>query len=264
MESRHVLAAFLVAIALPWAGGEAHAQGPAMAPLALAQERAPAEVKPGDDFFAYANGEWLRPATIPPGKGPWGARNELEERAGQLLASRSREPPAAGGGFHAAYFNEAGIESRGLVPIAPQLKSIDQTRDKAALARWLGKHLRADVDPVNPGGYHSSHLRARRVLRHQWRNELRGLPGARRARPGRPREVPGRCGRDAGGEVPVPRPLARMLQARASTGRPTRRGGAGARNRPRPGRTPPPRRRRWTTTPTTCGGARNSTSRRPE
>src|SRR6476646_12037004 len=37
-----------------------------------------ASIKPGDDFFAYANGGWLKSTALPAGKERWGARDELE------------------------------------------------------------------------------------------------------------------------------------------------------------------------------------------
>ncbi len=144
-----------------------HAQTPAAAAaVAAAEDGVDISVKPGDDFFSYANGEWLSSTQIPPGKDRWGARNQIAERAAQQLTQVIREATAAGVGspgrkvadFHAAYLDEARIEKKGLAPIAPLLKSVDRLRDKAALARWLGGHLRADVDPLNSGVYDSSHL----------------------------------------------------------------------------------------------------------
>jgi putative endopeptidase len=131
-----------------------------------ADDRLDSSVKPGDDFFSYANGPWLSATEIPPGQGRWGARNQIAELAAQQLAQVIREASAAGAGsagrkvadFHAAYLDEAGIEKKGLAPIAPLLKSVDRLRDKTALAQWLGGHLGADVDPLGTGVYDSSHL----------------------------------------------------------------------------------------------------------
>src|SRR2546425_697246 len=38
-----------------------------------------ATVKPGDDFFKYANGAWLRKNPIPPAYSSWGIGNVVEE-----------------------------------------------------------------------------------------------------------------------------------------------------------------------------------------
>ena len=133
--------------------------GPAETGLDLA-------IKPGDDFFAYANGEWLKATAIPAGKLRWGARDEISAKAKQQVAAvitSAGASPADPAGrkvadFHAAYLNGAAIEAQGLVPLAPLLKSVADVPDKTALARWLGRHLRADVDPLSLGVFESSQL----------------------------------------------------------------------------------------------------------
>ena len=42
-------------------------------------------VKPGDDFFQYANGTWIKRTEIPPEYSRWGAFNELIERNNDAL-----------------------------------------------------------------------------------------------------------------------------------------------------------------------------------
>jgi putative endopeptidase len=126
---------------------------------ARAEDGVDAGVKPGDDFFAYANGDWLRATAIPPGKSRWSARNEIAERATEQVTKVIRDAPAGNvARFRDAYLDEAGIERKGLSPIAPLLKGIEGVKDKAALARWLGAQLRADVDPLNVGVFDSPNL----------------------------------------------------------------------------------------------------------
>src|SRR5690242_16070205 len=36
-------------------------------------------IRPGDDFFAYANGSWLEATQIPDGRPRWNARDEINE-----------------------------------------------------------------------------------------------------------------------------------------------------------------------------------------
>jgi predicted metalloendopeptidase len=157
----------LAAMALVFPGRSARAQTPTAAAVAAPEDGVDAGVKPGDDFFGYANGEWLRSTQIPPGKGRWGARNQIAELTAQQLAQVIREAPSSDAiaspgrkvaAFHAAYLDEARIEKKGLAPIAPLLKSVDRLRDKTALARWLGGQLRADVDPLGVGIFDSAHL----------------------------------------------------------------------------------------------------------
>ena len=85
------------------------------------RRRSDASIKPGDDFFAYANGGWLKATAIPAGKERWGARDELEELTRRRIAKLLDDAGAAPAGsaarkvadFRAAYLNEAAIEARG-------------------------------------------------------------------------------------------------------------------------------------------------------
>ena len=121
-------------------------------------------IQPGDDFFAYANGAWLKATEIPAGKERWNARDEIDELTRQQIAKLLDDAGAAPAGsiarkvadFRAAYLNEAAIEARGIAPLKPLLDSIDRVRDKAELTRLLGRGLAADVDPLNWGVYRSS------------------------------------------------------------------------------------------------------------
>jgi putative endopeptidase len=125
-----------------------------------------AQARPGDDFFSYANGAWLKATVIPAGKGRWGARDEIAERTRQQVLDLLDHAKIAAAGsdarqvadFRAAYLNEAAIEARGLAPLKPLLDRIDRVNDKTALTRLLGSELRADVDPMNLGVYDSSHI----------------------------------------------------------------------------------------------------------
>jgi putative endopeptidase len=123
-------------------------------------------VRPGDDFFAFANGSWLRSTAIPPGKNRWTVRNEIDEltrqQIAQLVDHAGAEPVGSTArkvaDFRAAWLNEDAIEGKGLAPLKPMLDSIDRVEDKAALTRFLGRGLGTDVDPLNWGVYRSSHL----------------------------------------------------------------------------------------------------------
>ncbi|MES2176903.1 MAG: M13 family metallopeptidase [Gemmatimonadota bacterium] len=125
-----------------------------------------ASIKPGDDFFAYANGAWLEATEIPQGKERWGARDETNELTRQRIARVFDEARSAPRGstarkvadFHAAWLNEGAIEARGVSPIKAQLERIESITDKGTLTRALGHRVRADVDPLNWAVYESSSL----------------------------------------------------------------------------------------------------------
>jgi len=123
-----------------------------------------ASITPGDDFFAYANGDWLKATTIPAGKQRWGARDELEEQARRRVAELLNAASAAPAGsaahkvadFRAAYLDEAAIEAKGLAPLKPLIDPIAKLSDKAELTRILARGMHADVDPLGFGVYQSA------------------------------------------------------------------------------------------------------------
>jgi putative endopeptidase len=92
-------------------------------------------VKPGDDFYQYANGGWLERTPIPPEYSRWGSFQELVERNyatlhGILEESRAqvtKGDAAAGnvwqlvGQFYASGMNEEQIDSAGAAPLQPIL-----------------------------------------------------------------------------------------------------------------------------------------------
>jgi predicted metalloendopeptidase len=136
----------------------------AAAPIAAPAQQA---VLPGDDFFTYINSDWLATTEIPADRSSWGAGGALMEdtnaRLRALVEAAAADPGADGerrkiGLFYASMMDEAGIEAKGIKPLAPLLKNIDAIRDKTALARALGASLRADVDALNSTKFYTENL----------------------------------------------------------------------------------------------------------
>jgi len=125
-----------------------------------------ASIKPGDDFFAYANGGWLKTAVIPPGKDRWTVRDDINDLTRRQVAAiledaRTSRPGSLGrkvADFRLALLNESAIGKNGIAAIAPLLARIESVADTRALARLLGSTMRADVDPLNMGIYTSASL----------------------------------------------------------------------------------------------------------
>jgi len=121
-------------------------------------------LKPGDDFFAYANGVWLARAVIPPGHDRWAVRDEINARTRQQMDALLDDAAKAPAGslarkvadFRAAFLNEKAIEERGVTPLKPVFTQIDAAKDKLALTRLLGGTMQSDVDPLNFGVYGSA------------------------------------------------------------------------------------------------------------
>ena len=125
-------------------------------------------VKPGDDFYQYANGEYLKRTEIPPDRAAVGVFNKLADlankRTADLIEEIAKSNPAAGSetrkiaDLFNSYMNEDAIEKRGLEPLRPHLDAIKAIKDKKDLARALGESLRDDVDPLNNTNYHTANL----------------------------------------------------------------------------------------------------------
>jgi len=122
------------------------------------QTAANATLRPGDDFFAYANGDWLAKTEIPADRSAWGAMGALAEETNQRIVKMIEDlanDKKLGGearkvsDYYRSYMNEAAIEGKGVAPLKPMLAKIDAIKDKAGLTRALGESIRADVDPLN-------------------------------------------------------------------------------------------------------------------
>ena len=134
---------------------------------ASAPTAAPASIRAGDDFFGFANADWLAKTVIPADRSSWSSGAQLAEDTNQrivaMIEALAADRKAQGEGrqvanFYTAYLNEAGIEAKGLAPIRPVLAKIDAIRDKAGLTRALGESLRADVDVLNATHLHTENL----------------------------------------------------------------------------------------------------------
>ncbi|MFZ6720166.1 M13 family metallopeptidase [Undibacterium sp. Ji49W] len=114
-------------------------------------------VAPGDDFNRYANGGWEKTAVIPDHKVAVGIFDVLVEESDAKVLKLIEQATKADAGsaarkigdFYTSYLNTDVINQRGLAPLQGEMQSIADLKDKTALASYLGKHLRADVDPIN-------------------------------------------------------------------------------------------------------------------
>jgi len=125
-------------------------------------------VRPGDEFFEYADGEWFKHAEIPADRNYVALDSALIEQTNQrtadLIAEVAKSGAAAGdksrkiADLFNSYMDEAGIEAKGLTPLKPHLEAIAAIHDKRELAHALGETLRADVDALNNTNFHTENL----------------------------------------------------------------------------------------------------------
>jgi len=96
-------------------------------------------VKPGDNFYAYANGGWIKKNPVPASKTRWGSFDMLREESSQRLqtlleeaaknTSKDRSTQMIGD-FYKSGMDSAAIESRGFTPIKPELERLNTLSTK--------------------------------------------------------------------------------------------------------------------------------------
>lgn len=105
-------------------------------------------VKPGDDFFAYANGTWYDNFTIPEDRSSFGIFTKLDEqsqnRVRDIIEQAAASHPAPGtpeqkiGDYYASFMDEATLEAKGLTPVKPELDRIAALRTRKEVATLFG------------------------------------------------------------------------------------------------------------------------------
>jgi predicted metalloendopeptidase len=125
-------------------------------------------VNPGDDFFAYTNGNWLKATAIPPDKSRYGLFTMLSDEVRKRTQTLIQGAVSAGSGasdesrkigdFYSSFMDEAAIEAKGITPLKPQLDAIAKIQNRRDLAGTIGGSLRADVDALNATNFQTENL----------------------------------------------------------------------------------------------------------
>src|ERR1700748_3344344 len=95
-------------------------------------------VKPGDDFFLYANGGWIKRNPIPPAYSSWGIGNVVGEEIRTRLKKKNEDALKTNapkekltqkiGDFYYSGLDSAEIEKNGINPLKEQLTLIDNAK----------------------------------------------------------------------------------------------------------------------------------------
>ena len=142
MRFRHLMLATTLAATAP---ALAFAAGPRYGTWGVATEDMDTRVKPGDGFFEFAEGTWLKKHPIPADKTGAGYNyelpDEIEQQVREMVEDVTAKPnsPIAAkiGDAYAAWMDEAGIEQRGLEPLKPWLARIDAVSSRAQLVNLM-------------------------------------------------------------------------------------------------------------------------------
>ena len=121
--------------------------------LGIRKEWMDTAAKPGDDWFQYANGSWLKNTEIPADRsnigGFWIADQQTEKNLEALIAEIRKSEPEAGSeaakvkAFYDSYLDTKSIEAAGMKPVEADLARFAAIGDKAALSQVLGSQTRA-------------------------------------------------------------------------------------------------------------------------
>lgn len=116
-------------------------------------------VKPGDDFFHYANGTWLANTEIPADRTRWGTFDMLRDKSDRDQRVIIEEVALAGGApgsvqqkiadFYNAFLNQDAIDALGLAPVQPEIDQINALRTHEQVARLIATPGIAVSGPIS-------------------------------------------------------------------------------------------------------------------
>jgi len=107
-------------------------------------------VKPGNDFFLYANGAWLKNNPVPGSETRWGSFNELQENnykaLHQLLDDAAAKTNAADGSaeqkvgdLYRSGMDSAAVDKTGITPLNTSFADIDAITDSKGIMAEIAK-----------------------------------------------------------------------------------------------------------------------------
>ncbi len=106
------------------------------------------EVRPQDNLFLFANGEWLKHTPIPGDKSSYGSFEILGDESllsiREIVVAASQESHPQGsdeqkiGDFFKSYMDEQLVEQRGMEPLRAELAKLDELATIEAVVRHWG------------------------------------------------------------------------------------------------------------------------------
>jgi putative endopeptidase len=116
-------------------------------------------VAPCDDFYEYANGNWIKKNPVPATESIWSSFNEVAERNNAILrqlltnaaattnAEKGSNLQKVGDYFYSG-MDSAGIETAGLAPLKPELDRLNAVKDMKGLQNILATHQMHGFGPM--------------------------------------------------------------------------------------------------------------------
>lgn len=142
-------------------------------------------VRPADDFYRYANGNWIKKHTIPPAESRWGSFNILRHTTEKQLRvlMRELEKSRAGAGSDAQlvrdYYRAAADmnerNKRGTAPLMKYRRIIDAIKDETGLLTGIAELNRRGVDVPWAAAIDQDSKNSARYVLHLYQSGL-GMP----------------------------------------------------------------------------------------
>jgi putative endopeptidase len=122
-------------------------------------------VSPSEDFYHFADGQWLKDNPVPADKSRWASFSELAERNWYLIHGILDEAAAQGdalpahsprrevGDLFASYMDTNRIEKLGITPLADDLKKIDAIQSSPDLFAVLADFHERGIDGLFGVGF---------------------------------------------------------------------------------------------------------------
>ena len=116
------------------------------------------DIRPQDDFFAYANGRWVESTEIPSDQSGWGSFHILNDTGLSQLrtiveeaADSSEDAKAAKiGNYYDAWLNEDRVNELGISPVSDLLTEIDALDSHAKIVEFFATKNEIGIDaPMN-------------------------------------------------------------------------------------------------------------------
>lgn len=115
-------------------------------------------VKPGDNFYQYANGGWIKKYPLPPEYSRYGSFDKLQEdndkMVHDLVLNLSKETNQSGsieqkiGDFFASGMDSSAIEKEGINPIKPELDKINSASSVKDIQQLIAHLQSIGMDPL--------------------------------------------------------------------------------------------------------------------
>ena len=125
------------------AGGESENAGPELGSFGIDLSHQDPDIRPGDDFFRYANGKWLDSFELPASRSNYGSFTVLSDRSDQrvrtIIDDLSSREPAMGSieqkisDYYLSYMDVETLNELGISPLLPGLTTLDQIETREQL-----------------------------------------------------------------------------------------------------------------------------------